>query len=117
MDKKINWNDIMKKEARGIDDLDLGEVQEVSEDKVIVQRGIIEKDIFHLSKSRIKSYDGQVLRFNISESELKSYEVESSPPTVTEQYLSTMDINNGGGSSGGIQIENDPTNSNENSKP
>jgi len=117
MDREIDWNEVIKKEARGIDDLDLGEVQEVTEAKVIVQKGIIEKDIFHLPKSQIKSYDGQVLRFNISEGELKSYEVESSPPSVTEQYLSTTDINSGGGSSGGIQIENDTTNINEDSQP
>ena len=49
MDTEINWNDVIKKEARGIDDLDLGEVQEVSENTVIVQKGIIEKNIYHLS--------------------------------------------------------------------
>jgi len=110
MDTEIDWNDVIKREARGMDDLDLGEVQEVTEDKVIVQRGIVDKDVFHLPKSQTKSYDGQVLRFNISEDELKKYEVESSPPSVTEQYLSTTDINSGGGSSGGIQIESDSTN-------
>ena len=62
MDTAINWDDVIKKEARGIDDLDLGEVQEISEDKVTVQKGHIEKNIFHLPKSQIKSYDGQVLR-------------------------------------------------------
>ncbi len=25
----INWNDVLKKEARGIDDYDLGEIQEI----------------------------------------------------------------------------------------
>jgi len=114
MDTAINWDDIIKKEARGIDDLDLGEVQELSEDKVVVQKGIIDKHTYHLPKSRIKSYDEEVLRFNISESELMDYELESSPPTVTEQYLSTTDINSGGGSSGGIQIENDTRSSSEN---
>ena len=114
MDTAINWDDVIKKEARGIDDLDLGEVQGVSEDKVIVQKGIIDKNTYHLPKNRIKSYDEEILRFNISESELINYEIESSPPSVTEQYLSTTDINSGGGSSGGIQIENDTRNSFEN---
>lgn len=118
MDTEIDWNDTIKKEARGIDDLDLGEVQDVVEDKVIVQKGIIEKNIFHIPKSLIKSYDGQVLRFNISEGELKSYEVESSPtPSVREQYLSTTDINSGGGRSGGIQIESDTTKLNDDPQP
>ena len=117
MDTEIDWNDIIKKEARGIDDLDLGEVQNVTEDKIVVQKGIIEHNNFHLPKSLVKSYDGDVLRFNISETELKKYEVESSPPSVREQYLSTTDINSGGGSGGGIQIESDSKNRNDDPQP
>jgi hypothetical protein len=117
MDTEIDWNDIIKKEARGMNDLDLGEVQEVVEDKVVVQKGIIDHNIFHIPKSLIKTYDGQVLHFNISEDELKSYEVESSSPSVRDQYLSTTDINSGGGSGGGIQIENDTENRNNDSQP
>ena len=117
MDTEIDWNDVIKKEARGIDDLDLGEVQNVAEDKIVVQKGIIEHNNFHLPKSLVKSYDGDVLRFNISETELKKYEVGSSPPSVREQYLSTTDINSGGGSSGGIQVENDTANQNDDSRP
>ncbi len=117
MDTEIDWNDVIKKEARGMNDLDLGEVQEVMEDKVVVQKGIIDHNIFHLPKSLIKSYDGQVLRFNISEGELKNYKVESPTPSVREQYLSTTDINSGGGSGGGIQIENDTTDRNDDPQP
>ncbi len=117
MDTDINWNDIIKKEARGMDDLDLGEVQEVSEDKVVVQKGIIDHNLFHITKSLIQGYDVEVLRFNISEGELKNYEVELSPPSVREQYLSTTDINSGGGSSGGIQIESDSVNRNDDPRP
>ena len=117
MDREIEWNDVIKKEARGLDDLDLGEVQEITEDKVIVKKGIIEHNIFHLPKSHIQSYDGHVLHFNISEGELKNYEVESPAPSVREQYLSTTDINSGGGSGGGIQIEDDTTNANDNNPP
>jgi hypothetical protein len=113
MDTEIDWNDVIKKEARGMNDLDLGEVQEVVEDNVFVQKGIIDHKIFHLPKSLIQSYDGQILRFNISEGELKNYEVESPTPSVTEQYLSTTDISSGGGSSGGIHIENDISNRND----
>lgn len=39
MDKELNWNDILKKQARGIDDLDLGEIQVISEDEITVQKG------------------------------------------------------------------------------
>ena len=55
MDTEINWDDVIKKEARGIDDLDLGEVQDVSEDKVVVQKGIIEKNVYQYPKVKSKA--------------------------------------------------------------
>jgi hypothetical protein len=45
--KNIDWDDVIKKEARGSGDEDLGEVQEVGQDYVLVQRGMINKKILH----------------------------------------------------------------------
>jgi len=39
----IDWNDVIKKEARGNGDEDLGEVQEVGQDYVLVQRGMLKR--------------------------------------------------------------------------
>jgi hypothetical protein len=35
----IEWDSAIKKEARGLDDYDLGEVQEVTGDHVVTQKG------------------------------------------------------------------------------
>jgi hypothetical protein len=40
----IDWDDVIKKEARGINDEDLGEVQEVGDTYVLVQKGLINKE-------------------------------------------------------------------------
>ena len=63
----IDWNDILNKEARGSNDEDLGEVQEVDENYIFVQRGIISKDKFNIPMDMVESFDGNVLRFSISE--------------------------------------------------
>lgn len=42
----IDWNDTIKKEAEGINGEDLGEVQDVSNGSVLIQRGIINKERF-----------------------------------------------------------------------
>ena len=34
----INWDDVIKKEARGLGDANLGEVQEVRDDYIIAQK-------------------------------------------------------------------------------
>ena len=69
MSSNIDWNDVIKKEARGLDDADFGEVQEVSNGLVLTQRGIVNKELFSIPQNVVESYDGKVLRFNISEIE------------------------------------------------
>jgi uncharacterized protein (TIGR02271 family) len=76
----IDWSDVIKKEARGSNDEDLGEVQEVGQDYVLVQRGMINKDKFYIPKDQVESYDGDVLRFKISEEDAKSRFLRDSPP-------------------------------------
>jgi uncharacterized protein (TIGR02271 family) len=77
--KNIDWNDVIKKEARGSGDEDLGEVQETGQDYVLVQRGMINKEKFYIPKDMVESYDGDVLRFRISEDDAKSRFLRDSP--------------------------------------
>ena len=69
MTLNIDWVDVIKKEARGLNDADFGEVQEVSNGLVLTQRGIVNKELFSFPQSAVESYDGKVLKFNISEIE------------------------------------------------
>jgi uncharacterized protein (TIGR02271 family) len=78
--KNIDWDDVIKKEARGSGDEDLGEVQEAGQDYVLVQRGMINKQKFYIPKDQVESYDGSVLRFRISEDDAKSRFLRDSPP-------------------------------------
>jgi uncharacterized protein (TIGR02271 family) len=84
----INWNDVIKKEARDSDDEDLGEVQETGQDYVLVQKGMIHKEKFYIPKNMVKSYDGGVLRFDISKEEVKNRYMRDSPP-IAEEYSSS----------------------------
>ncbi len=105
MSSNIDWNNAIKKEARGSNDEDLGEVQEITDGYVIVKRGLIHKEKFHIPKDQVESYDGSVLRFKISAGDIGNYAEGSHPPSIIEQYESTTEIDNGGGSGGGIEIE------------
>ena len=77
----IDWNDVIKKEARGSGDEDLGEVQEVGQDYVLVQKGMLSKQKFYIPKDQVQSYDGNTLRFRISEADAKARYLRDSPPT------------------------------------
>ena len=69
MSTDIDWRDVIKKEAKGLNDFDLGEVQEVSNGLVLTQRGVGNKEIFSIPQYKVESYDGKVLRLAISEQE------------------------------------------------
>ncbi|HSA75259.1 MAG TPA: YsnF/AvaK domain-containing protein [Candidatus Nitrosocosmicus sp.] len=69
MSPNIEWNDVIKKEARGLNDADFGEVQEVTSGFIITQKGLIDVETFSIPIERAESYDGSVLRFNVSEEE------------------------------------------------
>jgi uncharacterized protein (TIGR02271 family) len=73
MNSEINWNDVIKKEARGINNEDFGEVQDIQDQYVLVQKGIFNKERFYIPKDLAESYDGYVLRFRFSERELSQY--------------------------------------------
>ena len=86
---QVDWNDTIKKEAEGINGEDFGEVQDVSNGSVLVQRGIINKEKFLIPQELAESYDGDIVRFRISEDELLSKYREGSDleeATETEVY-------------------------------
>jgi uncharacterized protein (TIGR02271 family) len=105
MDSDIDWKDVLKKEARGENNEDLGEGQEIINNYVLVQRGIIDKKKFYIPQSQVESYDGSILRFHITEEDLNKYSGDEAPPSIEEQYASTTAIDGGGGSAGGIKVE------------
>jgi len=88
----IDWNDVIKKEARGSGDEDLGEVQEVGSNYVLVQKGLLNKEKFYIPKDKVESYDGDKLRFRITEAEVQSKYMGDSPPSsLTTGTQSTAD--------------------------
>jgi hypothetical protein len=62
----IDWNDVIKKEARVINDADLGEVQEIRLDNVITKAGVVDKEVYSIPKNLAERYDGHNLWFRVT---------------------------------------------------
>ncbi len=69
----IDWNNVVKKEAIGLNGEDLGEVSEVGNSFIITQKGIINKKRYYLPKKSVTSFDGSVLRLNMTDKDLEGY--------------------------------------------
>lgn len=65
----VDWNLVLKKEARGINGADLGEVQEIHLDNVITKVGLIDKVTYSIPKSLVERFDGYKLMFNVTQEE------------------------------------------------
>ena len=77
MNNITNWGEIVKKEARGKNDYDLGEVQDVQPEIVVTKKGIVDKDKFYLPKMLVERYDGHKVFFSITKEDAENYRKDS----------------------------------------
>src|SRR5919202_4349526 len=77
-----DWNEVIKKEVRGRNDADLGEVVEVRDDIIVTERGTLNKEKFYLPKSVPHGFNGHTLLFDITEEEAK--ETFMNDPVLTQ---------------------------------
>ena len=73
MSLHTSWSDILKKEATGIDDCDLGEVQQIDTDFIVTEKGIINKKRYCIPKNLIAGFDGHTVYFRIMKAESKRF--------------------------------------------
>jgi uncharacterized protein (TIGR02271 family) len=88
----IPWNETIKKEARGIDDADFGEIQSVDSDYVITQKGIIDKEFFSIPINLAQDYDGNRVLFKVTEEEARNSYMESQNVDLEQDDFSDSKI-------------------------
>ncbi len=69
----IDWDNVVKKEAIGLNGEDLGEVLEVGKTHIITQKGVINRKRYYLPKKSVASFDGSVLKLNMTNNDLDEY--------------------------------------------
>ena len=77
----INWNNIVKIDAKSIDRASLGQVQGLFEPCVVVEKGTINKETYYIPKSVIEKYDHGALYFRLTEQEVKNNCLRDYPPS------------------------------------
>lgn len=73
MENITNWDEIVKKEARGVNDYDLGEVDGVQPEIAVTKKGIVDKEKFYLPKKLVERFDGDKVWFSISKEDAQTY--------------------------------------------
>jgi len=75
----IDWKNVIKKEVIGTDGLDLGEVVEIGDNFIVIQKGLFNKKRYVIPNSTAESFDGDILRVKVNEEELLGYEQTTDP--------------------------------------
>jgi uncharacterized protein (TIGR02271 family) len=82
----LNWNEIIKKEARSLDDANLGKVQEINETSFIIEKGTKNREKFYIPRSIPHAYNGSVILLDITEDEAKKkFMTDTSMPTPSTE--------------------------------
>src|SRR5215208_4698041 len=89
---EIPWNEIIKKEARGIDNADFGEVENVNSEYVLTQKGIIDKEFFSFPKNLVQGYDGDRVWFKVTEEEARNSYMQSQNVNLDQGDFSSNNI-------------------------
>jgi len=95
--KNIPWNEIIKKEARGINDADLGKIQDVGSDSIVTKKGIINTKLFDIPRDLVESYDDDIVYFKLTEEEaINSYmrKEEGEDFSIDQSEIKTRDEHN-----------------------
>jgi hypothetical protein len=81
---RVSWSEVVKKEAKGMNDFSFGEVHSIGPDFIYTEKGTVTKHRYYLPKYLVRGFDGDTLWFNISESQAESEFKRDSPPNANE---------------------------------
>jgi uncharacterized protein (TIGR02271 family) len=82
----LDWNEIIMKEARSLDDVKLGKIQEINETSFIIEKGTKNKEKFYIPRSIPHAYNGSVILLDITEDEAKKkFMTDTSMPTPSTE--------------------------------
>ena len=77
---KIGWIDLINESVHTYDDVDIGDIDAVSRDFIVVKRGFVNVHYYYIPISKVEGWDGHVLWLRITEDEVKrNYERETIP--------------------------------------
>jgi hypothetical protein len=81
---KIEWANVIHKRVRASDDIDIGDVERVGNEYIVVRQGVAKVHHYYIPKACISNYDGSSLYLNVPSDFVKSRFEKDSEPTTDE---------------------------------
>jgi len=84
---KIPWEEIIHKHVRTSDNLELGDVDRVGDEFIVVREGVVKIHLYYIPKRYIIKYDGSNLWLNLSSTIASSKFERENEPTKEEMEM------------------------------
>ena len=68
---KLSWMGLIDESVHTSDDIDIGDIDAVSRDFIVVKRGFVDVHYYYIPISKVEGWDGSVLWLKIPENEIK----------------------------------------------
>ena len=80
----IPWEDVIHKHVRTVDNVDIGDVDKVGNEFIIVREGVVSVHMYYIPKPYIIKYDGSSLWINVSSGLVSAKFERDNEPTQEE---------------------------------
>jgi hypothetical protein len=80
----IEWAEVIHKHVRAADDVDMGDVERVGNEFIVIRQGVAKVHIYYIPKVCISNYDGSFLYLNVPSDFVRSRFERESEPTAEE---------------------------------
>ena len=94
---RSSWTDLIGESVHTSDDQDIGDIEAISRNFIVVKKGLIHVHRYYIPLHRVEGWDGKVIWLKISEGDVKiNYQRDTPPDPYNYHYSSapTVDPSN-----------------------
>jgi hypothetical protein len=84
---KKKWEDMIDQSVHTTDDIDIGDIDALSRDFIVVKRGYLNEHYYYIPTTKVEGWDGEVLWLKIKEDEVKSKYERQIVPDPSRYYI------------------------------
>jgi hypothetical protein len=82
-----SWIALINESVHTSDDIDIGDIDAISRDFIVVKRGFVNVHHYYIPISKVEGWDGNVLWLKVAESEIKANYERDKTPDPLQYYV------------------------------
>ena len=89
----LSWDKLKGKNAKSIDNKEIGKIKEISQDYIQIEKGIVSKDHFFVPKYFVEGYEDDDIIISLTEDEIKKQYYYDEEPAASQYDLEMSEFN------------------------